>query len=154
MKIKIGAVQIATWEPSSKRMFSFNYYYDKNDDFHGSDEEREVKECDPDEVVLPPNKEYTLVIDYPTSVPYKAKIKTGKRGITRLKLADKICKHYGKMYREEDKTAGGDPGHISGMMNRNQSGGKYGIWGHDIGDLVLVDAVVYKNGNIHLGVDS
>jgi hypothetical protein len=33
---------------------------------------------------------------------------------------------------EED----GDPGHISGMLNRAKSNGPFGIWGHDITDLV------------------
>jgi hypothetical protein len=32
--------------------------------------------------------------------------------------------------------------------------GKYGIWGHSIGDLVLIDADVDAKGNITLGVDS
>jgi len=117
-------------------MFSFEYYYDKNHVFHGAEENQKVKKCDPDEIVLLPNKEYTLIIDYSVRYQYKSKIKTGKRGITRLKLADKICKHYDKMYRENDRS------------------GKYGIYGHDINDLILVSATVDEKNNIRLGVDS
>ena len=135
-------------------MFSWDYYYDEKDEFHDEDAKKQVKACDPKEVVLPPNKEYILVISYPVSTNYKAKLKTGKKGMTRLQLASQICKHYRKMYAEEDSSAGGDPGHIPGMLNRAQSEGKYGIWGHDIGDLVLCDADVDAKGNITLGVDS
>jgi len=153
-EIKIGAVAIHDFDLSCGKMFSYDFYYDKNDDLYDESCDKEVKECDPKEVVLPPKQEYTLVIDYPTSTPYKAKIKTGKKGMTRIQLADKICKHYRKMYAEEDATSGGDTGHIPGMLNRMPSEGKYGIWGHDIGDLVLCSATVKKNGEIHLGVDS
>jgi hypothetical protein len=146
--IEIGAVCISNWSPKGKKMFSDSFFYEE------SEYDKDIKKCDPDEVVLPPNKEYTLVIDYPVENPYKAKIKTGKKGLTRLQLADKICKHYRKMYDEEDETAGGDPGHIPGMLNRAESEGKYGIWGHDIGDLVLCSATVKENGDIFLGVDS
>ena len=41
---------------------------------------------------------------------------------------------YERIYREEDEAVG-DPGHIPGMLNRAQSVGPYGIWGHDFSDL-------------------
>lgn len=153
-EIKIGVIHVSTFDPSDKKMFDFDFYYDKNDKSYDESYAKEVKECSPNEVVLAPEQEYTLVIDYPTSNPYKAKLKTGKKGMTRIQLADKICKHYRKMYAEEDETSGGDPGHITGMLNRNTSEGKYGIWGHDIGDLLLCSAYVHANGKITLGVDS
>lgn len=153
-KIQIGVVHIKSFDPKENKMFSYDHYYDKNDEFYDESYAKEVKACNPKEVVLPPEQEYTLVIDYPTSNPYKAKLKSGKKGLTRIQLADKVCKHYRKMYAEEDGTAGGDPGHIPGMLNRAHSEGKYGIWGHDIGDLILCDATVRKNGEIHVGVDS
>lgn len=153
-KINIGIVHIASFEPSLDKMFSYDFYYDKNDEFYDKAYDKDVTECDPKEVVLIPNQEYILVIDYPASVPYKAKLKTGKKGMTRIQLADKVCKHYRKMYAEENKTSGGDPGHIPGMFNRATSQGKYGIWGHDIGDLILCNATIKNSGEIHLGVDS
>jgi hypothetical protein len=39
---------------------------------------------------------------------------------------------------EDDK----DPGHIPGLANRAISDGRFGIWGHDIGDLI------YNGGSI------
>lgn len=136
--IKLGAIAISNWEPSSNRMFSWDFYYDEKDQFNDESAKKDVKECNPKEVVLAPNKTFTLVIDYPTSTPYKAKIKTGKKGLSRIKLTEVICKHYRKMYAEEDES----------------SDSKYGIWGHSIGDLVLVDADIDAKGNITLGVDS
>ncbi len=136
--IRLGVICIADFDASQGKMFSWNYYYDKNDEFHDKRCEKEVKACDPKEIVLPPNREYLLKITYPVSKPYTAKIRTGKKGLTRLQLADKVCKHYRKMYDEDGKT----------------STGKYGVWGHDITDLVLVDADVSSNGVITLGVDS
>ena len=54
-KIKIGAVCVASWSPKKGKMFSFDYYYDKTDDFYDEDVEKQVKTCDPKEVVLQPN---------------------------------------------------------------------------------------------------
>lgn len=153
-EIELGAVHIASFNPKEGKMFSYDYYYDENDDFYDESCGKQVKACDPKEVVLKPNTAYELLIDYPVSNPYRKRFNTGKKGMTRLKLADFICKHYRKMYAEEDKTAGGDPGHIPGMLNRSQSEGKYGIWGHDIGDLVLCSATVDGKNYITLGVDS
>lgn len=156
MKINIGAVQISDWREKCKKkkmMFSYDFYYDEKDEYFNEEYAKEVEDCPPNEVILPANKEYTLIIDYPVSVPYKVKFKTKSKGITRLQFADLVCREYHKMYKEEDKTSGGDPGHIAGMYNRERSEGKYGIWGHDIGDLVLVNAEV-KGRTISLGVDS
>lgn len=155
-KIKIGAVQISDWRENckkQKKMFSYDFYYNEKDEFYCKEYAEEVTDCPPDEVVLLPNKEYTLIIDYPVTNEYKKNFKTGVKGMTRLQFADLVCQEYHKMYNEEDKSSGGDPGHIAGMYNRNKSEGKYGIWGHDIGDLVLVEAEV-KEKNITLGVDS
>lgn len=152
--IRIGDVQIADWDPKDGRMFQ-DWYYDEDATFFEEGErEAAIKKCDPNEVILPPNQEYTLIIDYPVSTEYKAKLKTGVKGMTRIQFADKVCKHYRKMYDEEDRTAGKKTGNIPGMMNRSTSEGKYGIWGHCIGDLMLVSATVFPNGNIKLGVDS
>lgn len=153
-KIKIGAVHIASFNPKNGKMFSWDYYYDPNDEFYDDSCKKDVKECDPKEIILKPNTPYELLIDYPTSTPYRKRFNTGKKGMTRIQLADYICKNYRKMYAEEDKTAGGDPGHIPGMFNRAQSEGKYGIWGHDIGDLVLCSVTIDSKNFITLGVSS
>ncbi len=41
---------------------------------------------------------------------------------------------YQLMYALEEEDDA-DPGHIPGMVNRDTSNGRFGIWGHDIGDL-------------------
>jgi hypothetical protein len=60
---------------------------------------------------------------------------------TLKQFIEAVISSYKKIYEEE----GEDPGHISGMLNRKKSHGKYGIWGHDIGDLVLEGG--YKQGD-------
>lgn len=118
-----------------------------------------LDECDPSTVVLKPNKTYTLILDYPVSTHYKAPIVTGEDGMTRIDLANQICKHYRKMYKEEDESTEipaklGIEGANVPMLNRCRTNGKYGIWGHCIGDLVLCCADIHPNGNIEVGVDS
>lgn len=152
--IRIGVVHISDWNYKRGKMFSYNFYYDKNNEFYEKSYEEDVKECDPKEVVLLPNTEYTLVISYPVTNNYKVKITTGKSVMTRIKLAYYICKHYKNMYAEEDGSSGGDPGHIPNMLNRSRSEGKYGIWGHELGDLILINASISKKNVITLGVDS
>jgi hypothetical protein len=150
IRIQLGAIDIENWKPTSKKCFSYDFYYE-TDEY-----KNDVENCKPDEVVLKANKTYKLIISYPVSTPYTVDINTGKKGLTRIKVIDLICKHYRKMYAEEDGSSSmGDPGHIPGMLNRNISDGKYGIWGHDIGDLCLVNMYVNDNKKtIELGVDS
>jgi len=65
---------------------------------------------------LPPNETYELLIDYPLANPARFNIKTGKNGLNLVALLGKIGKCYEEVYNEEDR---------------------YGIWGHDIGDLSI-----------------
>lgn len=135
MKIKFNATHIESGE---------EYIYP---------EEGDVK-LDPKEIVLEPDTYYMLVISYPLSTPAKFKINSGKRGISRGKLVSLICKYYHKIYEIEDGSTKIKPSKIPGMYNRNITDGKFGIWGHDIGDLILVDGEVSNNHMITLGVDS
>ena len=50
---------------------------------------------------------------------------------TKFDLLRLVRQDYEEIYRVE----GEDPGHAPGMYNRAESRGRYGIWGHDIGDL-------------------
>jgi hypothetical protein len=59
--------------------------------------------------------EVVLVISYPLAVVAKFKIKS-KTGFTMIQLVKHICRAYKKIYNNDEK---------------------YGIWGHDIGDLVV-----------------
>lgn len=151
-EINLGYLHIASWNPKKEKLFP-DYYYDKNHELHEEEYFKQTQIYQPDDVVLPPDKEYTLIIDYPVKNPYKAKITTGKSGITRKKLAEVACKHYRKMYKEEDKSTKIKPGLIKGMFNRRETNGKFGIWGHVIEDLILHSAQI-KGNNIELGVDS
>lgn len=40
-----------------------------------------------------------------------------------------------------------------GLLNRHATNGKYGIWGHDIGDLVI-EGITYRNGTLYLSIGS
>lgn len=44
---------------------------------------------------------------------------------------------YQCIYADETRTSSIAVGHMPGMMNRNETNGKYGIWGHELGDLVI-----------------
>lgn len=132
-EINLGYIRIADWKITDK-LFS-SWFYEEPE--YAS----EIKACDPKTIVLPPNKEYILIINYPVRENYVTILKTGKIGMNRVNLIDFICRHYRKMYKEEQDTPA-----IDGC-------GKYGIRYHDIGDLMLHSADV--NGNkITLGVDS
>jgi len=98
-----------------------------------------------DEIVVPETR-LTVIIDYPLSNSFKFGL-ISKGGFTRAQLITEISKHYYKIYDEEERTATIKtiPLKDRKIYNRNQTNGKYGIWGHDIGDLVLDEIHVYKN---------
>ncbi|KAN0003991.1 hypothetical protein ACTFIZ_010164 [Dictyostelium cf. discoideum] len=77
--------------------------------------------------------------------------------ISNIELLAIYTKAYQYMYEKEDEAVG-NPGHIPGMLNRAKSSGPYGIWGHDIGDLVYngLSQVLIFNDFIHcdFSVDS
>ncbi len=78
---------------------------------------------------------YTFSYDYPltkkATFTHKLSKKTSEVDLVVLGRDD-----YKRIYREEEKDSG-NPGHIPGMLNRRQSEGRYGIWGHDLSDLVF-----------------
>jgi hypothetical protein len=85
------------------------------------------------DISLPKNDTFTLIIDYPLDEEAKFKINTGK-GLSGLGLMKIIGKKYDEVYRNADK---------------------YGIWGHEMSDLVLCGIDVdYDKKTIRLGVDS
>lgn len=98
-----------------------------------------------DEVVIK-EKELTVIVDYPLSSNYKFEL-ISKKGFTRAQLINEISNRYYQLYDEEEKTATIKtvPMQQRKILNRNQTNGKYGIWGHDIGDLVLDEIHVFKN---------
>lgn len=75
------------------------------------------------------------------------------QGFTRKELALLISSQYHEIYEKEEAEVG-NPGYIPGMLNRKASHGPYGIWGHDLGDLVLHTVEKGKDGIYNLGIDS
>ena len=112
-----------------------------------------------DEIVIKENV-LKIIIDYPLTNQYEFTI-TSKNGFSRKQLLSEISLHYFKLYEEEEKSAAIKTIPIdkrTTMYNRNQTNGKYGIWGHDIADLVLSEIEVYKTSTgqiiLMLGIES
>jgi hypothetical protein len=87
------------------------------------------------------DEEITIQFDYPLSKSAKIKFKQDG-GFTLVNLMKCIRVGYHKIY-DEETAAVGDPGCVEGMYNRSKSSGPYGIWGHDICDLV-VEGIYYN----------
>ncbi|MFD2908017.1 hypothetical protein ACFSX9_04640 [Flavobacterium ardleyense] len=110
---------------------------------------------DKDEFVIDSNN-VTLVIDYPLAKEIEINIKSNNpKGFTRKELAQKISIAYNEIYQEEEnsaKTKTVPSSESKGLQNRNQTDGKYGIWGHDIEDLDLSAIIVrtLSNGELRL----
>jgi len=109
----------------------------------------------PDEIVIPLQTirvEYEYPFNNPAAFTHQA---DKPEGFTRAHLARQISSQYQRIYQEEE-AAVGNPGHIRGMYNRKRSKGPYGIWGHDLEDLVLhsVTQDSFKPDLFRLGIDS
>ena len=110
---------------------------------------------DATEVVIKEHK-ITVQIDYPLNKPYSFELSSAN-GFTRAQLIQAIIDNYNKIYQEEEATAIVKTVPLKerkGMSNRNETNGKYGIWGHDIDDLSLSEIEVYRaaDGKITLGL--
>ena len=102
----------------------------------GFSKDMEAEEYD----TLPDNKPLGLVgtfkfeYDYPLNTKavfeHQLTAETTALDILEMGQAD-----YKRIYREEDEDVGAPTGNIPGMLNRQISSGRYGIWGHSIGDL-------------------
>lgn len=101
---------------------------------------------DADKVVIT-YSEVTLVIDYPLNKPAEFILKNSGKGFTKKQLVLEISKKYHEIYETEEssaKTKTIPAEKREGLINRNETNGKYGICCHDIGDLDLSSAQVYK----------
>ncbi len=100
-----------------------------------------------DETVLKENL-VDLTIDYPLENPVTVELKSDKKsGFTRSELILKIQNEYQRIYKEEEASAKEKTMPIEkreGLVNRNATNGKYGIWGHDLGDLDLSEIIVHR----------
>jgi hypothetical protein len=99
-----------------------------------------------DEVVLP-HKQISLIIDYPLNHPDTTKLLVTTAGFTRRQLIENISKRYHQIYQEEEassKTKTVPIDKRTGLINRNETDGKYGICCHDLSDLDLSTVEVYR----------
>lgn len=105
----------------------------------------------PDVVI--PNEVLNVKFDYPLSNKVVFKYEKNK-GFSLRELVDNICKSYSQIYKEEKRTSKERGGRMHGMLNRNKTDGKYGIWGHDLGDLALEGLDISEDGTVNLWVGS
>jgi len=108
--------------------------YSPGDDLNFTADSPTERSENPKEVVLPPKSVFYLLIDYPLETEYTQRVPTGVFGITRRVLVNKIVAAYKKIYANEEK---------------------YGIWGHEMSDLMLHSVNVMKDGvTLHVSCDS
>lgn len=135
-------VHLETWKKGD-RLYS---------SWRKDDEDFDPSIVNPDEVILPEGN-YTLVIDYPLSNPYKELLEF-ILPVTRKQIVEIIVDRYRNIYKEENESTDISADNILGMLNRNSTNGKYRIWGHDLEDLDLHTIWVDENNIITLGIDS
>ncbi|MGQ7887492.1 hypothetical protein [Paenibacillus sp. WC2504] len=104
------------------------------------------------EVVLNYKSIY-IIIDYPLKKPKVFEINNSR--LLRSDLINQISKIYHNIYQEEEDTSSIKTIPVmerGKLKNRNETNGKYGIWGHDLRDLDLgsVNVVKKNNGEIYL----
>lgn len=88
-------------------------------------------------------KSATLVIDYPVRNTFTTTLTSRNGTFTRIGLVAAIADAYERMYEEERTTSTVaeqrmcdiDPSCM--LINRAPTNGKWGIWGHDLKDLLL-----------------
>lgn len=94
----------------------------------------------PDEIVIPFERA-NLLIAYPLTVPATVPLQAAiPYGFTRGELARTICEEYANVYEAEEATAALKTvprEERTGRPERNRTDGVYGIWGHDLDELVL-----------------
>ena len=111
--------------------------------------------------IVLPCRETIVVADYPLAKEFEFKVVSdAPTGFTRAEIARKISTLYQEIYAREEtstKTPIIPLEKRKGLSNRNTTNGEYGIWGHDLRDLVLGgihpeahDGVVY----VKLDIDS
>ena len=107
-----------------------------------------------DLVIAAPSIEAT--IDYPLRAPITRQLNC-EGGFTREQLCSRIAEVYQDIFREEQQTSSSIPEGTAGKicMNRAETDGRYGIWGHFLDDLML-HTVYYDplRESVRLGIDS
>lgn len=117
---------------------------------------------DPNEILVD-NEIIRIRFEYPFNNPQIIKFKSDKGYFTRSDIIKLVVKKYQKIYEEEEKSTALPIETVeertkgkSKLMNRATTNGKWGIWGHDIGDLMLHTLSVNDEDPTlyYLGIDS
>lgn len=115
---------------------------------------------DADMIVLPYST-VKLIIDYSLLCPAVIELKSDGQGFSNKALILAISEQYQEIYKEEEATATTKTtpaGQRKELLNRNETDGKYGIWGHDLSDLSLSEIEVYQHPSgaiyLRLGIES
>lgn len=123
-------------------------------DYYGLSKKKEESDSktlvNPDEIVIT-EKEIYITASYPFSRDNRVKY-SSDTGFTRKMLGTLVCKLYQDMYKEERETTteveetieSRTKGRVK-LLNRAETNGKWGIWGHDLSDLDLA-AVTSEDG--------
>ena len=106
------------------------------DDYEDNEEGEEKKDKDKCHKVLSNITNVIVEIDYPVSKPAIFKFDCTSTEVTYGLVLYLYTYAYQLMYKLEDEDVGESTNNIPGMLNRERSEGRFGIWGHDIGDLV------------------
>ena len=117
---------------------------------HCDDDEDMCSVCknklDSEEIVVP-RQDFAINYTYPLSKAFKFEHHTDNLGgFTRREISVQIMERYHKIYLEETEDVGKETGNIDGILNRQTSNGRYGIWGHCIEDLYLHSLYLDESG--------
>jgi hypothetical protein len=105
----------------------------------------------PEEIVIP-FEHAMLVISYPLTTPASIPITASfSEGFTRAELVRAICEEYANVYDAEEGSSATNPTiPVEERLHpyrRNRTDGAYGIWGHDLQDLVLTSVRWTRKSN-------
>lgn len=106
-----------------------------------------------DEIII---KQTTIniIFDYPLNNPATFEFKNEK-GFNRIDLILLISKKYHEIYKEEENSAKTKTIPLdkrTGIINRNETDGKYGIWGHDLADLDLSGIEIHQSNDKKINI--
>lgn len=100
--------------------------------YEDEDERNQLK--NPTEIII---EEESIIIEFTYPLSREVELEfNNKGGFSRMDLWRYIYEGYKKIYDEEESDAG-DPGNAPNLLNRAQSNGRYGIWGHYLGELYI-----------------
>jgi hypothetical protein len=112
-------------------------------------------QLNPDEIVIT-RAEIKIAYTYPLSKPVTlTHVAPNTNGFTRKELVEQIQANYIRIYNEESATIEKPATNIPGWYNREETDGKYGIWGHCIEDLSLMNLYLREGDTVYeMSIDS